>query len=88
MREATLAKLGEPASSDRETRPRYTLAAPGLGWDHWVGLGWARLGWVGLGWARLGWVGLAAKKTAIGKTAAPSLGRCPNRREMEIYKNR
>ena len=78
MREATLAKLGEPASSDRETRPRYTLAAPGLGWDHWVGLGWARLGWVGL----------AAKKTAIGKTAAPSLGRCPNSREMEIYKNR
>ena len=28
------------------------------------------------------------RKTGIGKTAAPSLARCPNRREMEIYKNR
>ena len=34
------------------------------------------------------WWKQTAKKTGIGKTAAPSLGRCPNRREMEIYKNR
>ena len=37
---------------------------------------------------RQDWWRQTAKKTGIGKTAAPSLGRCPNRREMEIYKNR
>ena len=75
LREATLGELGWTCI--QWPRDKAKIHA---------GCSWAGLG--SLGWSRLGWVGLAAKKTAIGKTAAPSLGRCPNSREMEIYKNR